>query len=145
MRLGTKPRLALHITLWAVVGIALLALPALLSPAANSNVETPLIGSTDGERNPATLSSQPPEPPTSTSQTPVNGQASILSPSKILKPAPPFPHSFKRELATLRVRLPIPNIVSANHGFEHSAQGKLRQCVFHQDPFHPCDHSQSSA
>ncbi len=87
MRLGTKPRLALHITLWAVAGIALLALPALLSPAANSNVETPLIGSTDGERNPATLSSQPAQPPTSTSPTPVNGQDFILRLAIILIPA----------------------------------------------------------
>ncbi len=44
MRLGNKPKLALHITLWALAGVALLALPALLSPIATKSTEAPLFG-----------------------------------------------------------------------------------------------------
>ncbi len=44
MRLGNRPKLALHITLWALAGIALLALPALVSTTTSKSVEAPLFG-----------------------------------------------------------------------------------------------------
>ncbi len=87
MRLGNKPKLALRITLWALAGIALLALPALLSPAASNNVEAPLIGSTVVPRNLNTLSSQPSQPPASITPTTVNGRDFILRLIVILIPA----------------------------------------------------------
>ncbi len=90
MRLGNKPKLALHITLWALAGIALLALPALLSPAASNNVETPLIGSTFVPKTPttSTVSFGPATSvPSPSSPTTINGRDFILRLIVILVPA----------------------------------------------------------
>ena len=70
MKLGNKPKLALHITLWALAGVALLALPALLSSNATKSTEAPLFGRTVAPTTATPQSFQPSANPSALPQQP---------------------------------------------------------------------------